>query len=343
MVLLNEPNSQIIIRANMARLYIDTDRPAQARRLLDNLLANPALAPDYRAIILGYQAMALNTLARLGGALRTLDEAQALYQQLGYPDAGARLLETRARALQGTGEKQLALQLLTTRGAAEPAARRCRPACWPIRGRYPEAYRALSEYVSDYKQHFNQTLSQHAAAFQAEMDLARSEASNRALQRENESKRQQLLHQQSARYYQLMLVGLLTGALLLLGLTTHRLHRSSRHLYKLATFDQLTGLPNRRALLGGAGAAVAAGSSPDPDHHRHRSFQSRSTTGTVTQAGDQAIRQLARELKSWAPDQHQIGRLGGEEFLVAMEQDGATCWRLAEQLRNRIAYLAAPT
>ncbi len=69
------------------------------------------------------------------------------------------------------------------------------------------------------------------------------------LQQENESKRQQLLYQQSARYYQLMLVVLLIGALILLGLTTHRLHRSSRHLYKLATFDQLTGLPNRRALL----------------------------------------------------------------------------------------------
>nr|WP_165484280.1 hypothetical protein [Aeromonas salmonicida] len=42
-------------------------------------------------------------------------------------------------------------------------------------GRYPEAYEALSAYMNDYKQHFNQALSQHAATFQAEMDLARSE------------------------------------------------------------------------------------------------------------------------------------------------------------------------
>ena len=116
-------------------------------------------------------------------------------------------------------------------------------------GRYPEAYGAMTRYMQYYKQHFNQTLSQHAAAFQVEMDLARSEASNRALQQENESKRQQLLYQQSARYYQLLLLVLLAVALILLGLTTRRLHRSSRHLYKLATFDQLTGLPNRRALL----------------------------------------------------------------------------------------------
>ncbi|HCT2507521.1 TPA: GGDEF domain-containing protein, partial [Aeromonas dhakensis] len=248
MVQLGEPNSQIIIRANMARLYIDTDRPAQARRLLDNLLSNPELAPDYRAIILGYQAMALNAQHDWAGALRTLDEAQALYRQLGYPEAGTRLQETRARALQGSGEKQLALQVLTSQGSAGAASKALQASLLADQGRYPEAYQALSEYVSDYKQHFNQTLSQHAAAFQAEMDLARSEASNRVLQQENENKRQQLLHQQSARHYQLMLVGLLAGALLLLGLTTHRLHRSSRHLYKLATFDQLTELPNRRAL-----------------------------------------------------------------------------------------------
>ena len=36
-------------------------------------------------------------------------------------------------------------------------------------GRYPEAYEALSAYMNDYKQHFNQALSQHAATFQAEM------------------------------------------------------------------------------------------------------------------------------------------------------------------------------
>ncbi|MGN5001116.1 GGDEF domain-containing protein [Aeromonas sp. 80P] len=150
--------------------------------------------------------------------------------------------------------------------------------------------------MSDYKQHFNQTLSQHAAAFQAEMDLARSEASNRVLQQENENKRQQLLHQQSARHYQLMLVGLLAGALLLLGLTTHRLHRSSRHLYKLATFDQLTGLPNRRALLERL-ASRWQQEGPltliiiDIDHFK----QINDRHGH--QAGDRAIQRLARELK----------------------------------------------
>nr|WP_244463639.1 GGDEF domain-containing protein [Aeromonas bestiarum] len=341
MVKLDEPNSQTIIRANMARLYIDTDRPVQARQLLDGLLATPDLAPDYRAIMLGYQAMAFNAERDWAGALRSLDEAQALYQQLGYPEAGVRLLETRARALQGRGEKQLALQLLTSQGQVSVSSKALQASLLADQGRYPEAYQALTDYMSDYKQHFNQTLSQHATAFQAEMDLARSEASNRALQQENERKRQQLLHQQSARNYQLVLVGLLAGALLLLGITTHRLHRSSRHLYKLATFDQLTELPNRRALLERL-ATQWQQEGPltlliiDIDHFK----QINDRHGH--QAGDRAIQRLARELRSWAPDLQLVGRWGGEEFLVAVPLPAEDCWHLAERLRQRIAQLDNP-
>ena len=342
MVRLNEPNSQVIIRANMARLYIDMARPDRARELLDALLAAPGLSPHYRAIVLGYQAMVFNAQRDWHSAWQSLEEAQAIYEGLGYPQAASRLTEIRARTLQGRGETQLALQLLTTQpGPVSIEGKAMQARLLADLGRYPEAYGVMTRYMQHYRQHFNQTLSQHAAAFQVEMDLARSEASNLALQQENENKRQQLLYQQSARYYQLMLVVLLIGALILLGLTTHRLHRSSRHLYKLATFDQLTGLPNRRALLEQLEQQWQLDAPLtlliiDIDHFK----QINDRHGHQT--GDQAIRQLARELKSWAPDLQQVGRWGGEEFLVAMTQDGATCWRLAEQLRNRIAYLAAP-
>lgn len=342
MVRLNEPNSQIIIRANMARLYIDMNRPTQARQLLDSLLATPGLAPDYRAILLGYQAMAFNAQKQWRAAWQSLDEAQAIYQRLGYPQATSRLTEIRAKTLQGRGEKQLALQLLTTQPdpvTIEGKALQAR--LLADLGRYPEAYRVMTEYMRDYKQHFNQTLSQHASAFQAEMELARSEASNKALQQENDRKRQQLLYQQSARYYQLMLVALLAGALILLGFATHRLHRNSRHLYKLATFDQLTGLPNRRALLEQLAQRWQLDEPLtlliiDIDHFK----QINDRHGHQT--GDLAIQTLAEELKRWAPDLQQVGRWGGEEFLVAMAQDGATCWRLAEQLRHRIEQLPSP-
>lgn len=342
MVRLDEPNSQSIIKANMARLYIDMDQPAKARQLLDALLGRPGLSPDYRAIVLGYQAMALNGLGEWEAAWQSLNEAQEIYQGLGYPQAASRLTETRARTLQGRGEKQLALQLLRSQtDGTTIEGKALQASLLADLGRYPEAYRAMTEYMRDYQQHFNQTLSQHASAFQAERELARSEASNRALQQENDRKRQQLLYQQSARYYQLMLVFLLGVALILLGFTTHRLHRNSRHLYKLATFDQLTGLPNRRALMERLAHQWQLNQPLtlliiDIDHFK----QINDRHGHQT--GDLAIQRLAQELKQWAPDLQQIGRWGGEEFLVAMAMDGAHCWKLAEQLRQRIERLQTP-
>ena len=121
------------------------------------------------------------------------------------------------------GEKLLALQLLMAQsGPLSMNGRAMQARLLADLGRYPEAYGAMARYMQSYKQHFNQTLSQHAAAFQVERDLARSEASNRALQLENENKRRQLLYQQSARNYQLLLLVLLAGALILLGLAAHQ-------------------------------------------------------------------------------------------------------------------------
>ncbi|WP_042035622.1 diguanylate cyclase domain-containing protein [Aeromonas popoffii] len=265
--------------------------------------------------------------------MEELDKALALLSQRKpavtdhlMPDSGWHALN--GLALYRTGHVSVSSKALQARLLAD-------------QGRYPEAYHALIDYMREYKQHFNQTPSQHAAAFQAEMELARSEASNHALQQENERQRKQLLHQQSARNYQLVLVGLLASALLLLGITTHRLHRSSRHLYKLATFDQLTDLPNRRALLERL-ATRWQQEGPltlliiDIDHFK----QINDRHGH--QAGDRAIQLLARELRSWAPDLQLVGRWGGEEFLVAVPLPAEDCWHLAEQLRQRIALLDNP-
>jgi diguanylate cyclase (GGDEF)-like protein len=332
---LNEPNSQTLIKANMARLYLDMDRPARARQLLDGQLANPTLSPDYRAAMLGYLAMALNAEGNCSAALRHLDEADALYQQLGYP-APPGLLTTRAAALRSQGDTGRALALLDGAKTLDLSGKALRAELLAGQGNYAAAYRGLSDYHADYRQHFNRTLSEHAAAFQAQMDLARSESDNHRLILENERRRQQIAHQQSARNYQMMLVMLLLSALLLLGITTHRLHRSSRRLYRLASFDQLTGLANRHALQERL-QALWQREGPlsliiiDIDHFKQINDQHGHG------AGDVAIARLGQVLGEWAPDRELIGRWGGEEFLVAIPLPAQDCWHLAEQLRQRVA------
>ncbi|UBO75861.1 GGDEF domain-containing protein [Aeromonas rivuli] len=332
---LDEPNSQTLIKANMARLYLDMGRPARARQLLDSQLANPALSPDYRAAMLGYLAMALNAEGNGSAALRHLDQAEALHQQLGYPTPPG-LLTTRAAALRSQGETGPALALLEGAGTLDLSGKALRAELLAGQGNYAAAYRGLNDYHADYRQHFNRTLSEHAAAFQAQMDLARSESDNHRLVLENERRRQQIAHQQSARNYQLMLVMLLLSALILLGITTHRLHRSSRRLYRLASFDQLTGLANRHALQerlqtlwqqeGPLSLIII-----DIDHFKQINDQHGHG------AGDIAIARLGQLLGEWAPERELIGRWGGEEFLVAIPLPAQDCWHLAEQLRQRVA------
>ena len=114
-----------------------------------------------------------------------------------------------------------------------------------------------------------------------------------------------------------MLVMLLLSALRLLGITTHRLHRSSRRLYRLASFDQLTGLANRHALQERL-QALWQREGPlsliiiDIDHFKQINDQHGHG------AGDVAIARLGQVLGEWAPDRELIGRWGGEEFLVAI-------------------------
>jgi len=104
-----------------------------------------------------------------------------------------------------------------------------------------------------------------------------------------------------------------------------------------ATTDALTGLANRAALFGDAAAVTEAtavlyldldGFKPVNDAFGHP-------------AGDEVLREVARRLSSAVRDGDQLGRVGGDEFvlrcLTPIDQDGAE--HMAERL---LAVLAEP-
>ena len=94
-----------------------------------------------------------------------------------------------------------------------------------------------------------------------------------------------------------------------------RLHRTAAALDRLAHTDQLTGLPNRRAVLGTVrewleeerpiNAAIA-----DIDHFK------RINDRYGHDVGDKALVHFARMLAHAAPAGMEVARLGGEEFLI---------------------------
>jgi two-component system cell cycle response regulator len=116
-----------------------------------------------------------------------------------------------------------------------------------------------------------------------------------------------------------------------------RLRTSLRAGLELAMTDSLTGLHNRRyglyrlaQMMAGRGPGVAV-MMLDLDHFKGVN----DTRGHA--AGDEVLRRLAERLRAEMRPGDLLARLGGEEFLVAIDDaDGETAVECAERLRRRI-------
>jgi len=130
-----------------------------------------------------------------------------------------------------------------------------------------------------------------------------------------------------------------------LGFVYMTMERAEHRNFELAMKDMLTGLSNRRAISDQLHMAVARAQRQgqylsvlmlDIDHFK------RVNDGYGHQAGDAVLRAVAQTLQSRLRAQDQIGRFGGEEFLIMLPDtslDGSAT--LAEALREAVE--AAPT
>ena len=102
---------------------------------------------------------------------------------------------------------------------------------------------------------------------------------------------------------------------------------------RLSLTDQLTGLPNRRALLVAAGEALRSGSPLglallDLDGFK----EVNDTLGHAV--GDEVLRSLANRMRAALDQEVLVARLGGDEFsLLARGDNGLRLYEIAEQVR----------
>ncbi len=114
-----------------------------------------------------------------------------------------------------------------------------------------------------------------------------------------------------------------------------------QELQRLAHTDMLTGLLNRRALLGRAEETLHAA------HRHHRPFVlllidvdhfKRVNDGHGHPAGDQVLIELAQRMRAALRAIDFCGRFGGEEFAVLMpDTELEAAYRVAERMRERCA------
>jgi diguanylate cyclase (GGDEF)-like protein len=284
--------------------------PAEALALLDQASALQRKSADerLRAQILLQRGISLRALHRSADSLRALNEALDVFRKADSPAELAATHGELAAALADAGD---------WRAAFESQAR----------------FKALSDEL------LHRQLDQRFATLKVEFDSAAKDKENRLLQREKAATELALDQARAAGRWRAVVIAL--AALLVAGLAVlvWRHRRTSLRMRDLAMTDELTGLPNRRHVLGRLQGLMADDKAcalliVDLDHFKAVNDR----CGHLV--GDEILRAVAGALRDSGREPVELGRLGGEEFVVVLPDTGLDmAMTVAERLRAQVAAL----
>ncbi|HVW68293.1 MAG TPA: tetratricopeptide repeat-containing diguanylate cyclase [Steroidobacteraceae bacterium] len=193
-------------------------------------------------------------------------------------------------------------------------------------GNWRDAYARLTDAKNTSDKLLKNQLDRGFATLKVEFDTATRDKENAALKRENEASLRALAQGRSVRRLQAAVIILAISLVLLLTLLALFQHRSTLRMHTLAMTDELTGVPNRRAVLGRldrllqqVDAAPCAILIIDIDYFKAINDQLGHSTG------DEVLKVVAGTVRAAVGEPAFFGRLGGEEFLIVLPQT-----RLAE-------------
>ncbi len=286
-----------------------TGDPEGALVTLERAEALQRLTPDARlhAQIALARGIALHRLHRLTESTTALQEAAGVFRRA---DAVGEL---------ATAESELA-------------------ATYADAGNWREAFDLESAARATAERLLRNQIDQRFATLKVEFDTSAKEKENAALLRENAANQKALAEARNVRRLQAMVIVLAALLAVLLALLAVFLYRASARMRALAMTDELTGLPNRRAVLARLDFALRTPSSRlcaalivDIDHFKEINDRHGHP------AGDEVLKLMAAALRSSVGEPSFCGRLGGEEFLIVLTDTGLEAARdSAERFRERV-------
>ncbi|MED5620163.1 tetratricopeptide repeat-containing diguanylate cyclase [Ideonella sp. BN130291] len=288
--------------------------PAAALGLLQLAELLQKRVPDerLRAQILLQRGVALRQLKRPAEALPALEDALEIFRK--------------ADSLQETAATQQAL------AATQADA-----------GDWKAAYDTHAQYTQTLERWLRNQLDQRFATLKVEFDTSAKERENVLLLRENAATENALAQARRASRLQVAVIVLAGALLVALGLLALHQRRHGRLMSRLALTDELTGLPNRRDVLGRLQALLAerrtrpcAAVIIDLDHFKSINDD----FGHLV--GDEMLKAVAEVLRAAVPEPACVGRLGGEEFIAVLPDTGeAQALQASETIREKIQALDA--
>lgn len=290
-------------------------------------------------------------LRQQGDARASLDwieQALAYYRTERQPDGVARARVQRGRTLAALGRSDEALEDLNAAAAffAEQDNPRLLATIHEAiaeilaaDGDWRGAYMAVLAQREAQKVLDARLLDRQTQRLRVQFDAARKEQENQRLQEENRRRADALRNAERVRGLQRLVIILGAALLALLAAMALQQYRRNRRIRRLALTDELTGLPNRRSILG---FLDGEWSSPDPgaalsvvafdiDHFK------RINDVCGHAGGDSVLRAVAEILQRELRSGDRVGRTGGEEFVVVLPGTTASAARqVAERLRLQL-------
>jgi diguanylate cyclase (GGDEF)-like protein len=205
-------------------------------------------------------------------------------------------------------------------------------------GDWPDAYARQVDAKTTSDKLLRNQLDQGFATLKVEFDTASQDKENAALKKQNEANERALAQARSVRRLQATVILLAISLVLLLTLLAVFQHRSTLRMHILAMTDELTSVPNRRAVLGRLEPLLRRDSLEpcailiiDIDFFKAINDQLGHSTG------DEVLKVVASTVRSAVSEPAFFGRLGGEEFLIVLPATGLVRARtMAQDFCDRI-------
>jgi diguanylate cyclase (GGDEF)-like protein len=253
------------------------------------------------------RGIALHKLGQLGASTKALEEALKVFQQA---DSLNELRATYAELASVQSES----------------------------GNWREGYAYLAKSQETAERLFRNQIDQRFTTLKVEFDTASKEKENALLVRENEANQKALNQERRARRLQAAVIALTVVLAAVLATVAVHQWRTTKRMHALAMTDELTGVPNRRAMLARLEPLVVAPNGRthalliiDIDHFK------RINDEHGHPEGDEALKLVAARLRAEVQEPSFIGRLGGEEFVVAVPDSDAEAGRqIAERFRESV-------
>jgi diguanylate cyclase (GGDEF)-like protein len=288
-----------------------------------------------------------NANADPAGALRLLAQAGELQRQVPDSRLNAQIQLVRGTALQQEQRGAEALSALEQSAAAFKQANSVEELVATYgelaivqaqMGDWQSAYKYRSDAQTASEELLHNQLDQRFATLKVEFDTATKEKENALLLSQNAANEKALAEERRANALQTAVILLSLLLLALLTMLVLRQRRGARHMRTLAMTDELTGAPNRRAVLTFLETLLQQGGTlpcsilvMDIDHFKSINDQHGHPVGDLT------LQLLTATLRNAVAEPALLGRLGGEEFVVVLPNTDLNAAELAaERIRAQV-------